>query len=78
MSEELPPGAVPPPQASDEEVLSLVRATIEASREEARKVEDGTPSAELQHTGVTVDLTHKNIVRLPDEAIDFMKLEIER
>ncbi|TLD18955.1 cell morphogenesis protein-like protein Sog2 [Venturia nashicola] len=74
MSEELPPGTVVPPQASDEEVTSMVRAAIEGSRITARKVEDGG----LQQPGVTVDLTHKNIARLPEEAIDVMKMEIER
>jgi hypothetical protein len=73
MSVELPPGAVPLPQASDEEVTSLVRAAIEGSRVTSRKVEDGTIQS-----GVTVDLTHKSIARLPDEAIDLMKMEIER
>jgi hypothetical protein len=73
MSEELPPGVVPPPHASDDDVTSMVRAAIEGSRLTTRKVDDGG----LQ-PGVTVDLTHKNIARLPDEAIDVMKMEIER
>ncbi|QDS76508.1 hypothetical protein FKW77_005645 [Venturia effusa] len=74
MSEELPPGTVIPPQASDEEVTSMVRAAIDGSRLTTRKLDDGG----LQQPGVTVDLTHKNIARLPDEAIDVMKMEIER
>jgi hypothetical protein len=74
MSVELPPGAVPQPQASDDEVTSMVRAAIEGSRLTTRKVEEDG----LQQPGVTVDLTHKNIARLPDEAIDVMKMEIER
>lgn len=74
MSEELPPGTIVPPQASDEEVTSMVRAAIEGSRLTVRTVDDGG----LQQPGVTVDLTHKNIARLPDEAIDVMKMEIER
>jgi hypothetical protein len=73
MSLELPPGAVLPPQASDEEVTSMVRAAIEGSRLTTRKVEEGGQQPE-----VTVNLTHKNIARLPDEAIDVMKMEIER
>ena len=68
MSVELPPGALPLREASTEEVISLVKAAIDASHEDARKVEDGPATVELQQNGVTVDLTHKNIVELPEEA----------
>lgn len=78
MSIELPPGAVPLKEATSDEVISWVRAAIEASHEDARKVEDGPATVEIQQNGVTVDLTHKNIVELPEEAIEIMKMEIER
>jgi hypothetical protein len=78
MSVELPPGAVPLKEANSEEVISWVRAAIDASHEDARKVEDGPATVELQQAGVTVDLTHRNIVELPEEAIEIMKMEIER
>ena len=78
MSVELPPGALPLREASTEEVISLVKAAIDASHEDARKVEDGPATVELQQNGVTVDLTHKNIVELPEEAIEIMRMEIER
>jgi len=65
-------------QPSDDEVIALAREAIEASREESRRGRDGVLSTDLQQPGVTVNLGHKNIVRLPDEAIDIIKQEIER
>jgi hypothetical protein len=78
MSLELAPGSVPLNEAATDEVIAWVRAAIEASHEDARKVDEGPATVELQQTGVTVDLTHKNIVELPEEAIEIMKIEIER
>jgi hypothetical protein len=65
-------------QPSDEEVIAFARDAIEASREESRRGRDGVLSTDLQQPGVTVDLGHRNIVRLPDEVIDIIKQEIER
>jgi hypothetical protein len=65
-------------QLSDEDVISLARGAVDASREEIRRGRDGALSAELQQPGITVDLGHRNIVRLPDEVIDIIKDEIER
>src|SRR5215469_2995075 len=65
-------------QPSDDEVIDFAREAIEASREESRRGRDGVLSTELQQPGVTVDLGHRNIVRLPDEVIDIIKQEIER
>jgi hypothetical protein len=78
MSLELAPGSVPLNEAATDEVIAWVRAAIEASHEDARKVDEGPATVELQQTGMTVDLTHKNIVELPEEAIEIMKIEIER
>ena len=72
MSEELPPGAGPPQQVTTEDVVSLARAAIGASRDASRRADDTSTS------GITVDLTHKNITRLPDEVIDIIKDEIGR
>jgi hypothetical protein len=72
MSEEFPQGAGPPPLMTAEDVVSLARAAISTSREQSRRGDDASSS------GITVDLTHKNIVRLPDEVIDIIKDEIER
>ena len=65
-------------QPSDDEVIAFARDAIEASREESRRGRDGVLSTDLQQPGVTVDLGHRNIVRLPDEVIDIIKQEIER
>lgn len=65
-------------QPSDDEVIAFARDAIEAYREESRRGRDGVLSTDLQQPGVTVDLGHRNIVRLPDEVIDIIKQEIER
>jgi hypothetical protein len=74
MSVELAPGSVPPREASRDEVIAWVTAAIE----DARKADDGPTTVDLQQNGVTVDLTHKSIVELPEEAIEIMRVEIER
>jgi hypothetical protein len=74
MSDEIPP--IPPlnvtHQITDEDVVKLARAAMEPSR----RADDGSsfPNGE----GITLNLTHKNIKRLPDEVIDIIKDEIER
>jgi hypothetical protein len=65
-------------QPSDEEVIAIAREAIEASRDEIRRGRDGVLSTDLQQPGVTVDLGHRDIVRLPEEVIDIIKDEIER
>lgn len=65
-------------QLSPEDIISLAREAIETSRDEVRRSGEGTASTELQQPGVTVDLGHKNITRLPEEVIDIIKDEIER
>jgi hypothetical protein len=72
MSEDFAEGAGPPPLMTTEEVVSLARAAISSSREQSRRGDDASSS------GITVDLTHRNIARLPDEVIDIIKDEIER
>ncbi|KAF2178082.1 hypothetical protein K469DRAFT_600717 [Zopfia rhizophila CBS 207.26] len=68
---------------SDDEVVALARAEIEKSRQDInqRAVAD-TPAAprELQQQppGITIDLGHSKIARLPDEVIDVIRAEIER
>ncbi|ORX98520.1 hypothetical protein BCR34DRAFT_593162 [Clohesyomyces aquaticus] len=68
---------------SDHEVVALARAAIEQSREDInqRAVAD-TPGAprelQQQQPGITIDLGHNNIARLPDEVIDVIRAEIER
>ncbi|KAF2417657.1 hypothetical protein EJ08DRAFT_654477 [Tothia fuscella] len=62
------------PAVSEEDVIKLARAAMDLSR----RVDDGSSPPEGQQPGITVDLTHKNITRLPDEVIDIIKDEIER
>jgi hypothetical protein len=82
MSDDIAPGAFShshsQSQLSPEDIISLAREAIEASRDEVRRSGEGVASTELQQPGVTVDLGHKNIVRLPEEVIDIIKDEIER
>lgn len=68
---------------SDEEVLALAKAAISQSREELnlRAVTDTPPASrdlQQQQPGITIDLGHNGITRLPDEVIDVIRSEIER
>jgi len=67
---------------TDDAVVALVREAIDNSREDVqRRAVDSTtpPSSDVQPpTGITIDLGHRNIQRLPDEVIDIIKDEIER
>jgi hypothetical protein len=71
----------PPKPMPDEDVVALAKEAIEASREDLkrRSVAD-TPGSgkDLQQPGITIDLGHKNIVRIPEEVIDVIRVEIER
>ncbi|KAF1814593.1 hypothetical protein P152DRAFT_447929 [Eremomyces bilateralis CBS 781.70] len=65
---------------SDADVVALVKNAIQTSREDHRRpagVGGGTPDG-VQQPGITIDLGHHNIPRLPDEAIEAIKDEIER
>ncbi|OCL13312.1 hypothetical protein AOQ84DRAFT_283395 [Glonium stellatum] len=72
----------PPKPMSDEDVVALAKEAIEASREDLkrRSVADTPGSGKdlQQQPGITIDLGHKNIVRLPEEVIDVIRVEIER
>ncbi|KAF3007928.1 RAM signaling network component [Curvularia kusanoi] len=57
----------------DEEVVALAKAAFSHSRQP-----DAPREVQQQHTGITIDLGHKNIARLPDEVIDVIRTEIER
>jgi hypothetical protein len=61
---------------SDSELVALARREIEASREARRNA--GTADTKEVQPGITIDLCHKNIQRLPEEVIDVIKDEIER
>jgi hypothetical protein len=68
---------------SDDEVVALAKAAIEASRDDLNQRTVTDPLAaprdlSQQPPGITIDLGHRNIVRLPDEVIDVIRAEIER
>lgn len=65
---------------SDEDVVALTKAAFEHSRQDIghRAAADGTPRELQQQPGITIDLGHKNIARLPEEVIDVIRTEIER
>lgn len=58
--------------------MSLAREAMRTALEGEEQVgEPGAVGAALK-PGVTVDLSRKNIHRLPDEVVDIMKNELER
>ncbi|KAF2461288.1 hypothetical protein BDY21DRAFT_82770, partial [Lineolata rhizophorae] len=65
---------------TDEAVIAAAMKAIEASREETRRsgVSPDGATKELQQPGITIDLGHQKIQRLPDEVIDIIKDDIER
>ncbi|KAH8821176.1 RAM signaling pathway protein-domain-containing protein [Xylogone sp. PMI_703] len=66
------------PPISSAEVVELARQALKIALEENEsKVADGGVSSDLK-PGVTIDLSHKNIQRFPEEVIDVIKNEIER
>ncbi|KAF2848931.1 cell morphogenesis protein-like protein Sog2 [Plenodomus tracheiphilus IPT5] len=69
-----------PTPISDDEVVALTKAAFEHSRQDIghRAAADTTPRELQQQPGITIDLGHKNIARLPDEVIDVIRTEIER
>ncbi|OSS43820.1 hypothetical protein B5807_11679 [Epicoccum nigrum] len=63
----------------DEEVVALAKAAFSHSRQDiSQRGPDALREVQQQHTGITIDLGHKNIARLPDEVIDVIRTEIER
>ncbi|KAF2635102.1 cell morphogenesis protein-like protein Sog2 [Massarina eburnea CBS 473.64] len=66
---------------SDEEVVALAKAAFVQSREDISHrahADSGAREQLQQQPGITIDLGHKGIVRLPDEVIDVIRIEIER
>lgn len=61
------------------QVVALAREAMKAALEEneAKAAEAGGISEELK-PGVTIDLSHKQIQRFPEEVIDIIKNELER
>ena len=68
-----------PTPISDDEVVALTKAAFEHSRQDITQRAAAEAPRELQQQpGITIDLGHKNIARLPDEVIDVIRTEIER
>jgi hypothetical protein len=68
-----------PPPISDDEVVALAKAAFNHSRSDLRAAAESAPrEVQQQQPGITIDLGHKNISRLPDEVIDVIRAEIER
>jgi hypothetical protein len=72
-----------PKPISDDEVVALAKAAFEHSRQDINHRAAAETPRELQQQqqqqpGITIDLGHKNIARLPDEVIDVIRDEIER
>lgn len=69
-----------PAPISDDEVVALAKAAFDHSRQDLthRAAAETAPRELQQQPGITIDLGHKNIARLPDEVIDVIRLEIER
>jgi len=74
-----------PTPISDDDVVALAKAAFEQSRDdithraaEAPNAPRDLQSQQPQQPGITIDLGHKNIARLPDEVIDVIRAEIER
>jgi hypothetical protein len=81
-----------PPPIADADVVALAKAAFNHSRQDISQRAPDAPrdpqqqqlqqqqqqQQQQQPPGITIDLGHKNIARLPDEVIDVIRLEIER
>ncbi|RDW60823.1 hypothetical protein BP6252_12206 [Coleophoma cylindrospora] len=67
------------PSISAEKVVSLARDAMKVALEEnqSKAAETSGVSNELK-PGVTIDLSHKNIHKFPEEVVDIIKNELER
>ncbi|KAI9828578.1 MAG: hypothetical protein M1819_006570 [Sarea resinae] len=69
----------PPPSLDENDVVELFRSATDAARQETqRPVADAGGTNGNLRPGLTIDLGHKQIQRIPDEVIDIIKDEIER
>ena len=63
---------------SPAQVIGLVQDAMRSAIEEESQVAEANAVATGINTGVTVDLSRKNIRELPEEAVDLMKSELQR
>ncbi len=64
------------PTLSSAEVIALAKDALRSALEE--NATNGMGSKELKPPGITIDMSHQNIMTFPDEVIDIIKNEIER
>lgn len=58
-------------------VVALAREAMKNALEENQSKSDDANGVELK-PGVTIDLSHKNIQKFPEEVVDIIKNELER
>jgi Leucine-rich repeat (LRR) protein len=64
---------------SDEQVVALAKKAFEQSRSDiSGRAAEAPHELQQQQPGITIDLGHMRIARLPDEVIDVIRAEIER
>lgn len=64
---------------STSHVLSLAREAMRNALEENRtKAAEASGVSNELKPGVTIDLSHKNIHKFPEEVVDIIKVELER
>ncbi|KAF2085925.1 hypothetical protein K490DRAFT_67212 [Saccharata proteae CBS 121410] len=66
-----------PEGPSDEEVIALARDAVEAARQDANG-QDNVAAQDQPRGGITIDLRHRDLKRIPDEVVDIIKDGLER
>ena len=64
--------------ASPTQVIALAREAMRHALENESQAADATAVGSGLKTGVTIDLSRKNIKNLPEEVVDILKDELER
>lgn len=64
--------------ASPGQVIALAREAMRYALENESQAADATAVGSGLKTGVTIDLSRKNIKTLPEEVVDILKDELER
>jgi D-aminopeptidase len=59
------------------QVVSLIRSAMKAALDDEQTKSADVNGVELR-TGITIDLSYKNIHTFPDEVVDIIKTELER
>lgn len=64
---------------SASQVIALAREAMKSALDEnSTKAAEASGVSSTLKPGVTIDLSHKNIQRFPDEVVDIIKNELER